>query len=388
MAVRAVVLDLDGTLVGPDGARLPGVTEMIAMLGESEIHIAVASDRPAASTKLGRAGIVPDLLLTRQLVLAPKGSPSWVDHALTTFQVRRHQLVWLGNSDTDMRSAVNGKVVYLNAGWSDPSYRYGITVATPELFALVIRECFGKSADWYWQFSSADSRGRVVEVRSMTDARGAGRPALRRALLRLLKDGQGGSAAVGPLTLERFVTLHLLGSIYSSGLAQTAETWTVYPGSGGGINATLGPFTAEAARLFRGERYVEDLLVRHTPAIDMSEARVRGEDVNFEIQVNSVCLNQAHRGRIERQHVLVVDDFEKDGYSFECARNLLLQAGADRVTCVAVGKYGDPTETGLWRSVFAPTPGYTWNPYAAVTHPEGSFIGWRRSSQPDRAALE
>ena len=63
----------------------------------------------------------------------------------------------------------------------------------------------------------------------------------------------------------------------------------------------------------------------------------------------------------------MVDDFETEGYSMECARNLLLQAGATAVLNVSVSKYAGR------RFVLTPSNGYAWDPYAPTTHPEGSF---------------
>src|SRR5437762_769233 len=126
MPVEAVILDLDGTLIETTSARPQrGVPEMLDSLREAGLGIAVASNRPAAQQRLAAAGIGYDALLTQQRVGSTKGTPAWVQLAASYFGVQRFRLLWLGDGDTDMWSAVNGRVIYVNAGWSAPQYPYG-----------------------------------------------------------------------------------------------------------------------------------------------------------------------------------------------------------------------------------------------------------------------
>ena len=204
----------------------------------------------------------------------------------------------------------------------------------------------------------------------MTDSLGGGDLNLQNALRRFLKDRQ--DFPVGPFQFGDVVALHLLGSIYSAGLAQSTDTWTVYPGSRrtSGANASLAPFIANAARLFR-KSYVGDLLIRHTDALDSGQTRAQGGQVGFSNQINTVQLNPAHRRKIEGKRIVVVDDFETNGYSLECARNLLLLAGAASVTCIAIGKY-QMRGQGYARTVYAPQSGYSWDPFATTTDHEAA----------------
>lgn len=373
MTVKAVILDLDGTLLNPTGEPVDGVPGMIASLRDVGLAIAVASNQPGAARKLAGAGITPDLLLEQSTVGSRKGTKDWVDTACAKFGIDRHELVWLGDGDLDMRSAVNTKVAYFNAGWSVPDYPYGINIVEPRLFAAVVGECFAKPDDWFVALDGVDAAGRPLTIRAMTDSRGGGDPALEGQLRRFLKERQ--DFRLGPFAFGEAVTLHLLGSIYGAGLAQETNTWTVYPGSrrDSGTNPSLAPFVANAARLFHTS-YVDDLLIRHTDALDSGRTRAGGGQVGFSNQLNTVHLNPAHRRRIRGKRIVVVDDFETDGNSLECARNLLLQAGAARVACVSIGKYRMRGQ-GLARNVFAPTEGYAWDPYAPTTYAAANFRG-------------
>jgi hypothetical protein len=210
------------------------------------------------------------------------------------------------------------------------------------------------------------------------DANGAGIPALKDDLLGLLKSGS--SPRVGPLSLRKFIMLHLFGSIYGEALYQDTDVWTTYPGSRGGTNVALRPMMAQFARLFR-DRYIPDLIVRHEPSIDSGEARRRGIEVTFCNQANSIYINALRRDKIIGKRIVVMDDFETKGYSAECARNMLLMAGAASVTCISVAKYGRR------RQVIAPYPGHHWNPLEPSEHEETDFWPIENGGTFDENAL-
>ncbi len=365
MAIEAVILDLSGTLVDGQGRALLGAADLLSNLQESGIQVAVAATHDTAFGILKSAGLVPDLVLTRRTVGANKGSSLWVSRATAAFGVQPHQVVWLGDSQQDMLSALNADVIYFNAGWSAPDYRYGIQVESPRLFAALITGVFAKTHNWYWTCEGADAAGRRVRVRSVVDANGAGDGRLARQLRSLLKEGT--DSQLGPITLGDFARYHLLASIYAEGLVGGPDViWATYPGSGGNENPFLTSFAHLASQLFR-DRFVGNLLVRHTPATDMSHARTAHQEVNFLDQINTVCLNADHQGRVRGNRVVVVDDFTTEGYSFECARNLLLLAGAAEVVSVCVGRYG------AWYGKVAPVDGYTWDPFRPCIHDAANF---------------
>lgn len=88
--------------------------------------------------------------------------------------------------------------------------------------------------------------------------------------------------------------------------------------------------------------------------------------VDFGNQVNTVMANPNERKRVQNKTVLLVDDFETQGWSAECARNLLLQAGARDVICVCIGKYPKPRHVLTSNDM-------TWDPYVPQQHPAGRF---------------
>jgi hypothetical protein len=379
VAVRAVVLDLDGTLIDPRQQPIPGIPEMMEALRAMDLRLAVASNQPGAARKLERAGLAVDFILDKALIGVNKGSPAWVTRALEEFGIESNELVWLGDSDPDMRSAVNAGIIYFNAGWSKPAYAYGINLRSPFLLPLYLQEFFQKPISWFWQFNGVDRQGNRVTAKAMMDANGAGIPAFKNDLISFLKEG--GNPRVGPMSVRGFIFLHFVGSVFGDPFYRRVDAWTAYPSSRGGVNPALGALVNVVARLFR-DRYLGDLLVRHTPSIDSGEARLRGEEVDFYNQSNTMRLNPEYRQRIQGKRIVVMDDFTTRGYSGECARQLLLEAGAAEVVCINVSKYG----RDYW-VISRGANDYAWDPYEVREHASRTFREVQTAAQAAPAAL-
>jgi hypothetical protein len=367
VGVKLVMLDLDGTLIKDNDQAQPGTREMTASLKEAGLKIAVATNRRGAyqtQQLLKGLGISYDLVEDRAFANnQPKGSPAWITELCTYFKVQTNEIAYLGDTDNDMRTAVNGRVVYFHAGWTG-TYPYGISVPRPQLFSLIIRECYMNPTGWYWQLATTDGRGRKVDVKALMDSRGAGISTFKNDMLGFLKDGK--NPRVGPMTVGTFIAQHLLGNLYADGLLNVIDTWTVYPSSKPDkSNTVLDYATRQMARLFRDKSV--QALVRHTAAVDSGEARRDRKSVGFENQINTVHLNPEAKAAIRGRRIAILDDFMTAGYSMECARNLLFEADALEVTGINFCKY-DP-----WPAIVTPDKDYAWDGYEPTEHSMGSF---------------
>ena len=237
---------------------------------------------------------------------------------------------------------------------------------------------FTKSEYWWWTCSTTDRKNRRVTSRALVDASGAGNSTLQYDLLHMLKEGK--AAQVGAWRLVDFVMLHLLGSIYGEGLYSSVDLWTVYPGHTGGPNTVIHSVMDRLVKLFR-DKYLDDLLLRHKESIDSGHARLGGSTVDFSNQINTILVNSAHRLRIPGKRILVFDDFETQGYSSECARNLLLEAGTADVIWVNIAKYRKA------RHIVTPVPHYSWYPTAVQEHRSSDFADDEVETQNHPSAL-
>jgi hypoxanthine phosphoribosyltransferase len=134
------------------------------------------------------------------------------------------------------------------------------------------------------------------------------------------------------------------------------------------------------ARHFK-EKLLESLIIRHTTASKSAYARTRGSSPTIGNQTKTVLLDPQYRDRIRGKSLLVVDDFVTEGNSLECARNLLLNAGAAEVFGVAIGKYGSGYDVHTLKA------GVRWNSFAKSNIGEEDFVQVRHSCTSDREAL-
>ncbi len=381
MGVKVVIVDLDGTLIDDRNQAVPGTVEMTAELKSAGLNIVVATNRRGEfETKqlLNNAGITYDIVEDRPFANnRPKGAPEWVGEICKYLRVQTNEIVYLGDSALDMRTAVNGRVIYFHAAWSN-IYPYGLAMTHPKLFSLIVRECFINPSGWYWQLQTRDDCGRVVDTRALMDSYGAGITVFQSDMLHFLKDGQ--NPTVGPMTVGDFLTYHLLGNLYADSIFNLIDTWAVYPSSSPTkSNHILSDVAVQIARLFRDRNI--PVLVRHNEATDSGEARRRRETVGFDNQVNTVQLDPSYKTTVTGRTVAVLDDFMTEGYSMECARNLFLHEGASNVIGINFSKYSG------WPKVATPQNDYVWDGYAPTTHDTNAFRLSSHSGSANSAAL-
>lgn len=366
MPIKAVILDVSGTLIhNTNGERLvPGVSTMVSSLGTSNIKVFLASNRRATALQAALLlGVDTRFLLDSGTIGRNKGSGKFVSAVCKQLGAAPNEVLYLGDDQYDFFEAINSGVLFFLADWASPKIDYGINVAKPQDFASILETFFLKEALWYYAVDGIDARGREVLVRALVgpdEAKGSGVTALLKS-----KGLKPGSPIAG-YQLADYLTLHLLSSIYLEGLhmrgPDSQPLWCLYPGHDGAQIGPLEDFAAIAARLFK-DRFQGSLITRHTRAPSAKELRERGLPVTLDIQLRTICLDPALRGKVAGKYVLVVDDFTTDGFGFEAARNYLLNAGASGVACIAVGKYRHARETTA--SAFSPLAGVSWDSFMA-----------------------
>lgn len=378
MRIRAAIFDLDGTVVKSDGTLVPGIARAFSRLEEKGVRIAVATNHPKAraAAMLARNGVTVAVISAPDTAGAKKPSAEICRYVARELGLTMNELIYIGDSDdTDALSAVNARVLYLCAKWSNPNAKYGLPVADPPSLVRFISRFMLSEPIWYWQIDRHDAVERPVEVKVLL-------PANRESheLKSVLK--MGADPRFGNVSLRAFLFRRLLTAIYLDGLAANLKYWTWYPSSAGQAKpAKFGEFLDQASKIFRGA-YAPNLLIRHRPAVKLAYARRRGEDPGFVDQVNTVHVNGDYRKKMRGHEILVVDDFCTEGYSFECARNLLLTAEASRVVCVGFGRYHD----GYWIQ----TPSFdaaSWDPFAPRTFTAADFAGDLVGGNIDYAAM-
>jgi hypothetical protein len=345
MPIRAVILDVEGTLLLQPGQPQRGVSAMLRGMRDAGLSVAVAANKTEAEMARWLRGsrVDPDLVLCPATVGQKKPSPEFVYKACSDFGIGINEIIYVGDSDrTDAITAANAKTLYLSAGWSGHQGKYGVPVKAPQSVIRFIRVFLLRQPVWYW--SCGRQPGEGPYVRTLIDGNGAGSRDTKNALLGLLKDGRDTTLPSGA-SFAGFVLHYLLTTLYLDGIYSTVDWWATYPGHAAGSAAppVVQRFYEMASKLFR-DAYRPQLLVRHTDAPKSAFLRAQGKPAPFSNQVTTVCLNPEDRARLRGKTVLVIDDFCTDGHAFEWSRELLMRAGAAGVVAVAIGRYGSTYE--------------------------------------------
>jgi hypoxanthine phosphoribosyltransferase len=259
-----------------------------------------------------------------------------MEHVLGKQGWKPHEAIYVGNTDDDMKTARNGKLLFLNALWHGEANPYGFQFDSPRDIARFV-DCFCLGIDnWFWVLEAGDLRVYALAPFSTMSSKYADAQGYSYHARNTAKNLGGDPIFWGRL---------LAATVYLSGLAEEISYVTSYPGHS---TTSAQPVVNDALSILADslrKNFIPDLLVRHTTAHKSQTARQAGRAIDHLNQINSIHLNPAprknkrgevyanpplHRGKT----VLVVDDFCTEGNSFEAARAYIQSTGAKTI-CIA-----------------------------------------------------
>jgi hypothetical protein len=240
------------------------------------------------------------------------------------------EVVYVGSTTSDMRTAVNGQVLFLNAHWFKKVSYYGFDFTSPkDLGRFIDLFCFRDRA---WFFDVEAEGLRVLSLAPYSTRIEGYERYTRDAQAALKRMGTGGH--------PEFWLRYLITSLYLSGLYERVDYVVTYPGhSPDSSPSVLSHDDLDTfAKCFR-INHLKDLLVRHRTATKSSYARGRGQVLDHSNQLNTVKLRRdpmrTNGSRFRNnpikpgKTVLVIDDICTEGNSLDTARALIQKLGAD-----------------------------------------------------------
>lgn len=234
----------------------------------------------------------------------------------------KNEVLALGNTQDDMRSAVNGGILFLNARWYAKNTEYGILLPSPLDAAKIIDVFCTREHHWAWEIEEDERRVFAVAPFSTY------KPDYRRH----------SESAVNAVKYELgdtdFWALAFCTSLYFSGVYADVDYVTSFPGHAGAYHRKLNNALHTFQRCFRG-KLLPDLIHRHTKSHKSASDRSKA---NFDNQFNTIHLTKlprkgpggdpyAHCPLKSGKTVLVIDDVCTNGYALEAARTYLRKAG-------------------------------------------------------------
>lgn len=239
------------------------------------------------------------------------------------------EVVYVGSTDADMRTAVNGQILFLNVTWYGKKTEYGIEFSSPKDIARFIDIFCLREHLWHFCITHEDLEYYALGPYSTyrTDFATYSRDAKAAA-----KWGGGH---------PEFWTKYLWSTLYFSELHKRLNYITVYPGHEAGSGNVIMEQPMHAfANCFR-IKFLPNLIERHTTATKSAFARSKGEEINHLNQLNTIKINRYPSWAPGKQYkssplkqgktVLIVDDFCTNGYSLEAARMFVEQTSAKAI---------------------------------------------------------
>ena len=273
--------------------------------------------------------------------IAARGEMPWKPTAAAMQHVLKQQgwapseALYIGCTEVDMRTALHGGLLFLNAIWHGGQTPYGYIFSSPKEVGRFI-DCFClRKSTWFWNIERSDLRVYALGPYATRSPRYHEAALYSQHALSTAKHLGGDAVFWGRL---------LSSTIYLSGLADNFDYICSYPGHQPNSQKPVlnGALTILAYCL--GKKYLGDLIVRHKASVKSSAARAVGTSVGHDNQLNTVHLNEHPiknkkgdryvRSPLRGKRVLVVDDICTQGNAFEAARTYL-RATASETLCLS-----------------------------------------------------
>tara|TARA_R110002012_G_scaffold322063_1_gene554419 strand:+ start:8222 stop:9469 length:1248 start_codon:yes stop_codon:yes gene_type:complete len=298
-----------------------------------------------------------------------KPSSAVTQYVLDKMNWEPNEVVLIGSSVADMRTAVNGKILFLRATWYSNNTDYGFEFNEPKELArfidtLCLREHFWshaiKDGDFEYYALAPFSTYKPEFKKYSENARAAA------------KFGQG--------TVDFWLGA-LVTSMYFTGIHQRIDFISAYPGHKVGVgNDKMNDDLMTFGKCFN-KGYLHNLIERHTTATKSQTARNAGVAIDHHNQLNTIKLNKLPTKNYNKPYkkaplkrgktVLLVDDICTKGWSLEAARKFVESTGSKTIMVTWLKTINTDIQT------IGVTP--TFDPYHATTFtniPSGKTHGY------------
>lgn len=258
--------------------------------------------------------------------IPPKPRAESIEYILKLKGWLSTETLYIGSTDDDMRTAVNGGLLFLRATWWANKTDYGFEFATPKDIARFIDVFCLRSHLWcheihdgHFNFYALAPFSTMKKEHTLysEDARDAA------------KHGRGH---------PDFWVGAIVSSLYFSGVHLEIDYVSVYPGHKEGYgNKIMDEAISIFGKCFR-KNYLFDLIIRHTTSQKSQTARNNGIPIDHLNQLNTIHLNEHPTRSVNSKYVrsplkkgktvLLIDDITTRGYSLEAGRAYIEQTGA------------------------------------------------------------
>lgn len=336
--LKGIILSIEDVLVRQgdgDHKVFKQVTKLIQYLKSKDIDFVVMTNRQWTVGKGARPlvdalkevwGEFTYLCRATDPKIPPKPRAEAVEYVLNLMDWGRNEVLYIGASESDMQTAVNGNLLFLRATWYANKTEYGFEFDSPKDIARYIDTFCLRDHLWCHEIHEDNFEYYALAPFST----------MKPEYTLYSQDAR--DAAKHGLGHPDFWVGALVSSLYFSGIYQRVNYIAVYPGhKAGSGNKVMNDAMAIFGKCFR-KNYLPDLIIRHTTAQKSQTARNNGIALDHLNQLNTISINRAPlRTPVVRyknpplgkgKSVLVIDDICTKGYSLEAARTFIEQTGS------------------------------------------------------------
>ncbi len=240
-----------------------------------------------------------------------------------------NEVVYIGSLDDDMRTAVNGKILFLRATWYSNNTDYGFEFSEPKELARFIDTLCLREHFWSHEIKDGDFEYYALAPFSTYKQE-----------FRKYSENARAAAKFGQGDVDFWLGA-LVTSMYFTGIHQSIDFIAAYPGHRTGVgNDKMDDDLMTFGKCFN-KGYLHDLIERHTTATKSQYARRDGLVFDHHNQLNTIKLNRLPTKNYVRAYknaplkrgktLLLVDDICTKGWSLEAARKYVERTGAKTI---------------------------------------------------------
>ncbi|MCY0831694.1 phosphoribosyl transferase [Klebsiella michiganensis] len=258
-----------------------------------------------------------------------KPSSAATQYVLDQMGWEPNETIYIGSSEDDMRTAVNGKILFLRATWYSNNTIYGFEFSQPkELARFIDTLCL---REHFWSHEIKDGNFEYYALAPFSTLK---------AEFKKYSENARAAAKFGYGDVDFWLGA-LVTSMYFTGIHERIDFIAAYPGHKVGVgNDKMNDDLMTFGKCFN-KGYLHDLIERHSDAIKSQTARQRGIAIDHHNQLNTIRLKKFPTKNYNRVYqrtplrtgktVLLVDDICTKGWSLEAARKYIERTGAKTI---------------------------------------------------------
>lgn len=258
-----------------------------------------------------------------------KPSSAATQYVLDQMGWEPNETVYIGSGEADMRTAVNGKILFLRATWYSNNTTYGFEFSQPKELARFIDTLCLREHFWSHEIKDGDFEYYALAPFSTLKAE-----------FKKYSENARAAAKFGHGDVDFWLGA-LVTSMYFTGIHERIDFIAAYPGHRVGVgNDKMNDDLMTFGKCFN-KGYLHDLIERHSDAIKSQTARQRGIAIDHHNQLNTIRLKKFPTKNYNRVYqsaplrtgktVLLVDDICTKGWSLEAARKYIERTGAKTI---------------------------------------------------------